>query len=452
MKKVILFIIAMLLIICCSCGFFFSSHYFPGTIVKTELSDIDIGWNSKEEAVNKIHNNIENISYNVVGKNLDSEINLKDIADIDNQMINEFLPAPSLSFERSFDINISDIVVFDKEKINMFYNDLFKNVETINPVDAHISFVGGKYEIIPEVYGNLLSDNAFDVFDENIENFSRTINFEDLGLYKEPSIKADNEILNKNLQEYKKYETFNIKYLFGNEEETLDINTINDWLVPNYDDNGIINAEKPFSISHDKVSEYVNGLNKKYTTLGNTRKFKTHDGKTIEIKTGDYGWWLDVEKMKEDVSQSITELKTGTREAIYKQKGYIYSDGLDFSDTYVEVSIPKQHIWMYVDGEIIVDSDIVTGNVSAGHNTRPGVFSLTYKTRNAVLRGPGYASPVSYWMPFDGGIGLHDATWRYKFGGEIYKTNGSHGCVNMPLSTAKTIYENIESDTPIIVY
>ena len=69
-----------------------------------------------------------------------------------------------------------------------------------------------------------------------------------------------------------------------------------------------------------------------------------------------------------------------------------------------------------------------------------------------MLRGPGYASPVSYWMPFDGGIGLHDATWRYKFGGEIYKTNGSHGCVNMPLSTAKTIYENIESDTPIIVY
>ena len=113
MKKVILFIIAMLLIICCSCGFFFSSHYFPGTIVKTELSDIDIGWNSKEEAVNKIHNNIENIRYNVVGKNLDSEINLKDIANVDNQMIDEFLPAPSLSFERSFDINIPDIVVFD---------------------------------------------------------------------------------------------------------------------------------------------------------------------------------------------------------------------------------------------------------------------------------------------------------------------------------------------------
>ena len=451
MKKVLLFILAILVIICCGGCLFFSSHYLPGTTIKTELLNIDISWNSKEEAINKVHNNIENICYNVVGRNLDSVINLRDIADVDNQMIDKLLPAPSLSFRYSFDVNISDIVVFDKEKINISYNALFKDIETINPADAYISFVDGKYEIIPEIYGNSLSDNAFGIFDESIKNFSRAINFEDLDLYEEPSIKTDDKILNKNLQEYKKYETFNIKYLFGNKEEILDISVINDWLIPNYDGNGAINTEKPFSISDDKVSEYVNSLNKKYTTLGNTRKFKTHDGETIEIKTGDYGWWLDFEKMKADISQSILELKSGTRDAIYKQKGYIYSDDLDFSDTYVEVSIPKQHIWMYINGEIIVDSD-VTGNISAGHNTRPGVFSLTYKTRNAVLRGPGYASPVSYWMPFDGGIGLHDATWRYKFGGEIYKTNGSHGCVNMPLSAARTIYENIESDTPIIVY
>ena len=107
---------------------------------------------------------------------------------------------------------------------------------------------------------------------------------------------------------------------------------------------------------------------------------------------------------------------------------------------------------MYVNGECIVDTPVVTGNVSAGHNTRKGVFCLTYKTRNATLRGPGYASFVYYWMPFDGGIGLHDATWRGSFGGSIYKTNGSHGCVNMPLEAAKTVYNNLESNMPIIVW
>jgi lipoprotein-anchoring transpeptidase ErfK/SrfK len=94
----------------------------------------------------------------------------------------------------------------------------------------------------------------------------------------------------------------------------------------------------------------------------------------------------------------------------------------------------------------------VTGNLSKKHYTRKGVFNLTYKTKNVTLRGPGYASFVSYWMPFDGGIGLHDATWRDEFGGDIYKTNGSHGCVNLPYEVAKKIYENITKETPIVVW
>ena len=69
-----------------------------------------------------------------------------------------------------------------------------------------------------------------------------------------------------------------------------------------------------------------------------------------------------------------------------------------------------------------------------------------------MLRGPGYASPVSYWMPFNGGVGLHDATWRGSFGGTIYKTNGSHGCVNIPLKAAKVVYENLTYTMPIIVW
>ena len=155
--------------------------------------------------------------------------------------------------------------------------------------------------------------------------------------------------------------------------------------------------------------------------------------------------------MIEDINSHFNELKSEEKEAIFKQKGYCFGD-LDFSDSYVEVSIENQRVWLYVDGECIVDTPVVTGNVSAGHNTRKGVFSLTYKTRNATLRGPGYASFVYYWMPFDGGIGLHDATWRSSFGGTIYKTNGSHGCVNMPLEAAKIVYNNLESNMPIIVW
>ena len=160
---------------------------------------------------------------------------------------------------------------------------------------------------------------------------------------------------------------------------------------------------------------------------------------------------LDKAKMIEDIKNHIVSKNSETVEGIFSQKGALFGEK-DFSNSYVEVSISNQRVWMYVNGECIVDTPVVTGNVGKNMGTRKGIFSLTYKTKNAVLRGADYETPVNYWMPFDGGIGLHDATWRGSFGGNIYKWNGSHGCVNMPLKAAKTVYENIDKTMPIIVW
>lgn len=127
-------------------------------------------------------------------------------------------------------------------------------------------------------------------------------------------------------------------------------------------------------------------------------------------------------------------------------------------NTRIELDITEQRVLMYVDGKCLLDTPCVTGNVAGGCSTPTGVYYLYYKERNAVLRGSNsdgskYASPVDYWMPFNGGIGFHDASWRNGvFGGEIYKTDGSHGCVNMPHEAAKTLYENISTSIPILVY
>ena len=81
-----------------------------------------------------------------------------------------------------------------------------------------------------------------------------------------------------------------------------------------------------------------------------------------------------------------------------------------------------------------------------------GIYPITFKKRNYTLVGEGYSSPVSYWIPFNKNVGLHDASWRSYFGGNIYKTNGSHGCVNLPTSVAKKIYKNVKKGEPVIVY
>ena len=118
----------------------------------------------------------------------------------------------------------------------------------------------------------------------------------------------------------------------------------------------------------------------------------------------------------------------------------------------MEINLTAQHLYMYKDGKLLVESDFVSGNLARGWGTPAGTYPLTYKQRNAVLKGENYRTPVDYWMPFNGGIGMHDAKWRGAFGGSIYRTNGSHGCINLPHSVAKTIYENIQSGIPVICY
>ena len=124
----------------------------------------------------------------------------------------------------------------------------------------------------------------------------------------------------------------------------------------------------------------------------------------------------------------------------------------ELGDSFVEIDIGDQNVKLFKNNELLVDTDTVTGNLRTKHGTHIGLFEIWSMEHDRYLIGPGYKSWVSYFMPFDGGIGLHDATWRDEFGGEIYKTNGSHGCVNLPLEEAKTIYENVNVGYKVLVH
>ncbi|MDO4556119.1 MAG: L,D-transpeptidase [Lachnospiraceae bacterium] len=103
--------------------------------------------------------------------------------------------------------------------------------------------------------------------------------------------------------------------------------------------------------------------------------------------------------------------------------------------------------------ECVLTSPVVTGDVTKGRSTPTGAYSIMYKIQDKELTGQGYVSHVDYWMPFDSNVGFHDADWRHgEFGGEIYQGNGSHGCVNMPVSQAKSFYSMIETGCPVFVY
>lgn len=241
-----------------------------------------------------------------------------------------------------------------------------------------------------------------------------------------------------------KYLNTVITYEVMGEEEVLDSGQIVKFIQ--------VSDDYQVSLDDDAIAVYVQSLASKYNTYADVRSFKTSDGDTIEIGGGDYGWIVDKEGEAEQLKEDLESGDTVTRELVYSQRAF--SEGFDdIGNTYIEIDYTNQHLWYYKDGELIADSDIVSGNISAGNGSPDGIFKVVYKQSPAVLKGENYESNVTYFMPFAYNVGIHDASWRNgKFGGEIYKTNGSHGCINVPYDTADIIYESVEVGTPVIAY
>ena len=150
--------------------------------------------------------------------------------------------------------------------------------------------------------------------------------------------------------------------------------------------------------------------------------------------------------------EDIKSGKSVEREPVYSQTANSHGEN-DYGNSYVEINLTSQHLFVYKNGSLVVDSDFVSGNLSKGHGSPTGAFSVTYTTTDAVLRGEDYATPVKYWMPFVYGQGLHDASWQSSFGGNRYKSGaGSHGCINLPTDQAALIYNTIDGGYPIIIY
>lgn len=156
---------------------------------------------------------------------------------------------------------------------------------------------------------------------------------------------------------------------------------------------------------------------------------------------------IDVDKTAKSIVSAAKKKKTATL--------YTKSNEAGNLNTRIEINISAQKVNLIENGKSIFETPCVTGG--GNFATPTGIYRLDYKCMNVTLKGDNgdgtkYASPVTYWMPFTGGIGLHDASWRGTFGGNIYTYSGSHGCVNLPYYAAQTIYGKVDSGTPIIVY
>ncbi len=204
-------------------------------------------------------------------------------------------------------------------------------------------------------------------------------------------------------------------------------------------------------------------------TVGSTRTYTRPDGAEITVSGGTYGWYTDTAAFRDLIVDAVSSHESGTIDIPTTSTAAVY-DGLgnrDWGSLYIDIDISAQYVRFYDGDTIIWESSCVSGLPANGRATPTGVFYINwpYVGRNVTLRGyesdgvtVDYESDVSYWMPFYGNsVGLHDASWRSSFGGSIYQSNGSHGCVNLPSGNAANLYEIItgtydQESIPVVVH
>lgn len=199
------------------------------------------------------------------------------------------------------------------------------------------------------------------------------------------------------------------------------------------------------SICRDICGKNLTG----YNSIGIDRDFTTHDGREIKIKSVTYGNYIDYGKEAEYLMDAI-ENRTSelNRVPILKQK-----EEFLLGDTYLELDKSLQKVFYYEDGELKLETDVVTGLPTSKRDTPSGIYFIINKATDTPLVGESWNVKVKYWMGVTyQGVGFHDASWRSKFGGSIWKSNGSHGCINTPTENMKKLFEMVQVGTPVVIY
>lgn len=390
------------------------------------------------------------VIYNKSGDNvsipssgIDLHLNFDSILDI---IPNEQIKINLVKDLENLGFSLNKTVTYSRDKLEAILDSTgWTSPDNDLPTDAYITFSDAQsnYVIVPETEGNTINRKiALGIIDANLQDLNESLNLYEANAYEKPNITAD--MLTSSLQQLNDLTDFIITYTIGDNtfkfgaEQMKDYVSLNDAKVWVLDSTGA-------------AKEFISTLKSELDTYGDDLTFTTTQGETITVPGGNWGWRLDTESTKQKLIEQISTGEDAVGELVWTQKAPLYGDK-EFVN-YVEIDMGDQHLYLYTNNTLVGDWPIVTGTyTNTGRRTPEGVYILNYKTTDTYLRGPTWNSWVMYWMPFNGGIGMHDANWRSSFGGNIYMYNGSHGCINMPTEGAKTVYNAIDKTYAIICY
>lgn len=468
--------VGLLLLVYCSIALYYQTHFLPNT----KINGINCSNINADKAAGLLEGQRQNYVLEVTGRELqisqeDNEISENQgggegretkfllgtlyTDDIDFSMSGTLDDVQALLKSQNpllwiraytgntFSYDLTGDYIFDEKLLEQIISgwEAFQTENMTDPEDAYISaYSENGYEIIPGSQGTRLNiDAARETIAAAVYAGETTVDLDEAGCYEEAAVTADNQQLVNACSTMNTWVGASITYDWNGTEIIVAGEKIQEWIT-------VENGDPV--LDEEAVEEFVAETARELDTYGKNRKFTTAMGVELTLPSGAYGWRTDREGETQELIELIYQGSVTEKEPAYISRAAVKGSN-DIGSSYVEIDLSYQHLYLFWDGEIVLETDFVSGDMSrSGRMTPPGVFGLTYKTKNAVLKGDDYETPVNYWMPFNGNIGMHDATWRSSFGGDIYLTNGSHGCINLPLRMAAQIYEYVDTGFPVICY
>lgn len=441
--------------------FYFSDRFF----FNTQINGVDFSRQTTTDAREFVESKADAFYIVIIGEDgqtekiYASEVNLRFEASetIENLLATQNPFAWPLSLINSQEIDAGFESSFDETLLNERVSnlDIVVNGQT-PPVSAEVIIEDSEVVIVPQQYGNVVNVESLQtLLQESIAVLANEFNATQADIFIQPELTAESPEITDTVERVNHYLDAEITYLVGS-EVVVDRTLIADWVT----------IEDGFNVQLDEaqvwtwLDEFISAVN----THGTTRELTTPLGRNVTVTGGYYGWivarYLEFEAL-------IGNIRNGDiiqREPIYSQRATTHGPQ-DWGDTFLQVDLSAQHMWAFIDGEMVFEAPVITGLPEGNRPTPQGVYFILEMLNPTVLIGatdpetgdPIYETPVQYWMRTTwAGHGFHDATWQEAagnpFGGTTYRTHGSHGCTNLTLADASTLYNLIHLLMPVVVH
>lgn len=454
-------VLAVICLIYVAISVYFMSHFF----VNTKINGKNFSGKTASDVEKYLQTNIKDYKLTILENEgrqdviSGSEIGLEYRAGTEAEKLlkdqNGFAWPKAFFTENSRKVSVN--VSYNEESLNQRISQLScLQTEQTPAENAKPEFDGNQYVIKPEVYGNAVDkERLTEQVKVHITEFQPQLDMVATKCYAKPKYTEDSKEVQEACDAMNKYVNASITYPM-NEPVVVDKALISQWLQ--------VDGEMKVSLNTEAMKQWFTAFGDKYDTQGTTRTFTTPAGKSATVTGGTYGWSIDEDTELVNLQNSILNGEVVTREPAYYAGGTAAAhSGQDWGNTYAEVDMSAQHMWYVQNGQVVLDTDVVTGEPIPSKITPEGVYSLMWKQPNSVLVGdinpdtgePAYRTKVKYWMQVtSSGVGFHDAIWQTAFGGTLYQIpgTGSHGCINMPLDQAGALFNMIEPGTPVIFH